>query len=68
MLIVDVAAATKPLGTGKNLEAALNAAEDEKKRKRPDSPPKEKKAKTLTNVDHELNEEAGTTCPPPVAA
>ena len=68
VLTVNVAAATKPLGAGKNLEAALDAAEDEKKRKRSDSPPKEKKAKTLTNVDHELNEEAGTTCPPPVAA
>ena len=100
VLTVDVAAASKPIGTaGKNLEAALDAAEnsgddsarieylkkltmkqamleagqkeedkDEKKRKRPDSPPREKKAKTLTNVDHELNEEAGTTCPPPVAA
>ena len=123
VLTVNVEVATKPLGAGKNLEAALDAAEgndtpqdsarieylkeltmqqavheaksrewdlsityircppghhfiddeghiapNEKKRKRPDSPPTEKKAKTLTNVDHELNEEAGTTCPPPVAA
>lgn len=68
VLTVNVTAATKSLGTGKNLEAALDAAEDEKKRKRSDSPPNEKKAKTLTNVDHELNEEAGTTCPPLVAA
>lgn len=70
VLTVNVAAASKPIGTGKNLEAALNAAEnseddsegmaaqkEEKKRKRPsDSPPREKKAKTLTNVDHERNE------------
>lgn len=98
VLTVNVEAATKPLGAGKNLEAALSAAEEqprewdlsitytrcppghhfiddeghiapnEKKRKRLDAPPEEKKAKTLTSVDHELNEEAGTTCPPSVTA
>ena len=87
MLTVDVEAATKPLGAGKNLEAALSAAEEkprewdlsitytrcppghhfiddeghiapnEKKRKRLDAPPEEKKKDSESESEEESEPE-----------